>query len=69
SGGSPAAFRPLHDGLALGRAEMPATCPAAFSQADLKKRELVWHRYGLSVLRSASSSVHEKGFETTNNWE
>jgi len=73
-GGGSAAFRPLHDRVALGRAQVPPTRPAAFSQADFKKRELIRHRYRLSLLRlsllrSTGSSVHEKVFETSNNWE
>jgi hypothetical protein len=43
-GCGPACFRPLHDGAAFGRAELPPTCPAAFSQADLKKWKLLGHR-------------------------
>ena len=43
-GGGPAAFRALHDGVALDRAEVPPAPPAAFPHADLKKGELLRHR-------------------------
>jgi hypothetical protein len=59
----------MHDGAAIGRAELPPACPAAFSQADLKKRKLLRHRCRPSLLRGTGSNVHEKGFETPNNWE
>jgi hypothetical protein len=42
-GGGPAAFRALHDGAAIGRAKLPPTSLAAFSQADLKTWELLRH--------------------------
>jgi hypothetical protein len=35
-GGGSAGFRALHDGAAIGRAELPPTSPTAFVQADLK---------------------------------
>jgi hypothetical protein len=43
--------------------------PAALSQADFKKGELIRHGYRLSLLFRAGSNVHEIGFETTNDWE
>jgi hypothetical protein len=56
------------DGTAIGRAKLPSTSPAAFSQADLKKRKLL-HRYRLSLLSATGSNVHEKGFERRNDRE
>ena len=43
-GGGPAAFRALHDDVALDRAEIPLAHPAAFPHADFKKGELFRHR-------------------------
>jgi hypothetical protein len=42
-GGGPASFRSLHDGAAIGRAQVPPAGPAALSQSDFKKRELLRH--------------------------
>jgi hypothetical protein len=42
-GGGPASFRSLHDGVALGRAQVPPARPAALSQTDFEKRELLRH--------------------------
>jgi hypothetical protein len=65
-GGGSAGFRALHDGAAIGRAELPPTSPTAFVQADLKKWKLLRHPYRLSMLLRAGSSVNKKGFEITN---
>jgi hypothetical protein len=68
-GGGPAACRPLHDGMALSRAQAPPTCPAAFSQADLKKWKLLGHRIICLCFGAQVQTVNEKRFETPNNWE
>jgi hypothetical protein len=66
-GGGAAAFRSLHDDMAVGRAQAPPARAAAFSEADIKKRKSVRHRYSLSpLLHEGSTTVNEKRFETAN---